>query len=189
MEAVTMATLVKQIEGAPDGIPDALYTVALSTAAKALDRAAIWTRLEQYVAVRWTPRSVEFIAEGPGEWHPPLTPVEIETVELWSDGDWVETFDLSASPYGGFFLPGCGPYRFTGEAGGGSLPPDIPEIVLEAYRRLTEYLADTGKPGVTRESKSIGNALDVSYSRAANWQAMAFQNSGAADLLRSFRRA
>jgi hypothetical protein len=64
-------------------------------------------------------------------------------------------------------------------------------LVNEAFRRLAEYVA--GKPGryagASFESVNIGEAISESVRRDPAWMAMALQNSGAGDLLRSFRRA
>lgn len=183
-----MATTLRQIEGAPENIPEASYYPTLSTAAKRLDKAMLWQRIETYIAFRYSERAVTWIVEGPGPWSPPLAPAQIETVEVWSSGAWEEV-SLEASPLDGYCLSACGPYRFTATVGGGSPEPEPPEIVMEAFRRLAEYMAARpGTPGASRESKSIGTALDVSYSRSASFMAHAMQNSGAADLLRSFRR-
>jgi hypothetical protein len=185
MTAVTL----KQTEATPDAYPDLGSPSPLSTAAAALDPAIYWKRIESYCAWRWTERSIEWLVEGPGEWSPPLSPSTIATVEIWTNGAWAETFDVAASPCG-FLLPGDGPYRFTGTIGGGSPEPECPPIVLEAARRLAEYLASPpGRPGASSERVTIGDVLQRSISRSPSWLASAIQNSGAADLLRSYRRA
>jgi hypothetical protein len=190
MEAM-MATTIKQTEAAPESYPDLPSPSPLSAAAAALDPEMIWQRIEAYVAWRWTPRAIVWTVEGPGEWCPPLTPATIATVEVWSRaGEW-EAATLTPSPLGGYCLPCTGPYRFTGEGGGGSPLPDVPAIVIEAFRRLAEYAAARpGKPGATEESISIGGgSLSKSVRRSASWMARAMDNSGAGDLLRAFRRA
>ena len=82
-----------------------------------------------------------------------------------------------------------GPYRLTGTAGDGSSPP---AAAIEAARRLREYLTDTG---AWREATGMSNAAatklsdgDFSIERPATWIARAMQLSGAADLLRPYRR-
>jgi hypothetical protein len=184
-----MTVTITQNEDVPDSYPDQGSPGILSVAASALDPDMIWQRIESYVSHRWTPRAVVWTVEGPGEWHPPLSPTTISTVQIWSDGAWQETFDLCASPYGGFFLPGCGPYRFVAEVGGGSPSPELPAVVMEAFRRLAEYMAaPVGEAGARREQTSIGE-ISQAVSRDEAWMARAMQNSGAADLLRNFRRA
>jgi hypothetical protein len=176
-----MIETIRQDEDMPASYPAAPDT--LSTAAAALDLPMVWQRLEAYVAHRWTERAVTWIVEGCGEWRPPLTPATITTVEIWRSEAW-EAVTLSPSPSGGYVLPG-GTYRFVGTAGGGT----VPEAVNEAFRRLAEYMATkAGKPGVRSERISAGS-VSVSQTRSASWTAEAIQNSGAGDLLRTYRRA
>jgi hypothetical protein len=152
--------------------------------AAALDASVIWQRIEFYVAHRWTERAVTWIVEGCGEWTPPLTPATIATVEIWRADAW-EAVTLSPSPEGGYMLPG-GSYRFSGTVGDG----DPPAAVLEAFRRLAEYMAaDPGTPGATSESTNVPGVLTKEVSRSASWAARGMANSGAGDLLRNFRRA
>lgn len=180
-----MAITLKQTEVGPASYPRAPY--GLSDAAAALNPALIWQRLESYVAHRWTARDVTWIVEGPGEWVPPLTPTTISTVEVWSAADAWETVTLSASPCGGYDLPATGPYRFTGTVGGGVVPP----AVAEAYRRLAEYwaAAPSTAPGSTSERESLPDLGEIAIERSPTWVAKAISNSGAGDLLRSYRRA
>lgn len=175
------ATTIKQTEGAPSAYPDA--PSGLSAAAAALDADMIWQRIEAYTAWRFTSRSIEWIVEGCGDWHPPLAPATISTVEIWQGDAW-QTATLSPSPVGGYCLQG-GTYRFTGTVGSGTPPA----AVLEAFRRLAEYMAASkrGSPGTTRE-KVVAGSVQVDKSRSASWAAEAMANSGAGDLLRSFRR-
>src|SRR6266446_7704208 len=181
-----MAELIKQTEAAPAGdypLPPAGTPTTLTLSQKS----SIWQRIEAYTAHRFSVRAVTWIVEGPGEWHAPLSPATITTVEVWSAADVWETATLSASPLGGYWLPCTGPYRFTGTAGTDSdtLPP---EAVLEAYRRLANYFAaNPGKAGATQERIQAGS-IDVRVDRSASWMASALQNSGAADLLRPYRK-
>lgn len=171
-----MAVTIKQTEGAPDSYPTKSPAIELNDVA--------WMRVEQWIAWRYTSRSVAWIVEGQGEWVPPLTPATITTVEIWADGAWSE-ITPDASPLGGYWLPGHGPYRFTGTVGGGLIPANV----WEAVRRLAAYLnTKPGKPGARSESVTAGS-VSVSSSRSPTWMAAAMQNSGAADLLRSYRRA
>ncbi|GGD30839.1 hypothetical protein [Sinisalibacter lacisalsi] len=177
-----MAETIKQTENAPESYPDA--PSGLSAAAAALDAAMIWQRIEAYVAHRWTARDVIWIVEGDGEWTPPLTPAAVSTVEVWEASAWVETVPLP-SPLGGYELPGEGPYRITASVGGGT----VPEVVDQAFRRLAEYWAVEEKhPGASAFATSVGT-LDLNETRAPTWVARAMQHSGAADLLRPYRRA
>ena len=177
-----MATTIKQTESLPATYPT-VSTTGWSTAAAALSQTMLWQRIESYIAYRWTARDVEWIVDGPCEWTPPLTPATISTIEVWSDGAWID-ITPDASPLGGYWLSGCGPYRFTASVGSGT----VPAAVLEAFRRLAEYMAaKPGKPGAPSERITAGS-ISLSHSRSESWMALALQNSGAADLLRPYRR-
>jgi len=185
-----MATVtLQQREALPASYPDLGSPSPLSPAAQALDPAEVWQRLEAYIAHRFTEREVVWVVEGPGEWHPPLRPAAITSTEVWSGADAWEEVGLPPAPLGGYFLPGTGPYRFVAEVGGGSPAPEVPAALLGAFRRLAEYMAAPARTaGTTRESTSVGS-LTVQRSYSASWQAEALLNSGAADLLRQYRRA
>lgn len=186
-----MSTTIKQVESPPEAYPEigSPPFVTLSAAASELDPAMLWARIESHIAHRFTPRDVVWIVEGPGEWTPPLTPAAVDTIEVWRGESWVETLDVAGSPCGGFTLPGDGPYRVTATVGDGSPFPEVPAIVWEAFRRLAEYAAQrAGKAGARSESVSAGT-VTLSHSRHEAWLGRAMQNSGAADLLRTFRRA
>jgi hypothetical protein len=180
-----MAVTLQEIEGAPATWP--AVPAGLSVAAAALAPAMIWGRIEAYTSTRYTSRSVVWVVEGPGDWAPRLEPVTIATVEGWTGTTWTAV-TVNPSPFGGYCFPGEGPYRISGTVGGGT----VPALVSEAYRRLAEYLAaaDDAPVGATDYSTSIGSgAISESFSRAATWVARAMINSGAADLLRPYRRA
>ena len=183
-----MSVTLKQVEAIPATYP---AVTGLSVAAVALDPAMIWQRIESYIAYRWTARAVVWTVEGSGEWTAPLTPATLTTVEVWDGAAWVEAFPV-ASPLGGYDLAACGPYRITATVGSGTPPA----AVLEAFRRLAEYSVEvrkdgmvSGHPSHTSHSTDIGDAIKESYTRSANWTARAMQLSGAADLLRPYRRA
>ncbi|WP_321340945.1 hypothetical protein [Breoghania sp.] len=178
-----MAATIRQNESAPASYPDA--PASLTTAAAALDAEFVWQRIEAHTAYRWSARAVEWIVDGCGEWVPPLSPVTISTVEIWQSEAW-ETVTLLPSPLGGYCLPG-GTYRFTGTAGEDGAT--VPAAVVEAFRRLAEYMVGkAGKPGASSESLTAGS-ISLSHRRSPAWMAQAIQNSGAGDLLRSYRRA
>jgi hypothetical protein len=180
-----MTTTIKQTEGVPESFPDAPEN--LSAAAAALNPAMIWQRIEAYTSLRWSERTVTWVVEGPGEWSPPLSPATVETITVWSTAHEWDTAEIPASPVGGFYLPASGPYRFVGIVGDDDA--EVPAIVLEAFRRLAEYMAaKPGKAGATSESISAGS-ITLAHRRSASWMAHAMQNSGAGDLLRPYRRA
>lgn len=174
-----MAITIGQTEAAPESYPTTSPAVTLNDVA--------WQRIESYIAHRYTSRAVIWTVEGPGEWHPPLAPASVSTVEVWSRaGEW-ETATLDASPLGGYHLPCTGPYRFAAAVGGGSPAPVVPAVVWEAVKRLAAYLnAKTGKPGASSESITAGS-ISINHRRSESWMASALQNSGAADLLRGYR--
>lgn len=177
-----MAEQIKQTESLPASYP--AVPSGLSAAAAALDGDAIWQRIEGYIAYRWTAREVVWIVEGDGDWCPPLGPLEVTAEEVWQDGAWTPA-TVYASPFGGYRLTSQGPFRFTGTVGGGT----VPAAVNEAFRRLAEYLAEaTETPaGASSYSYQLGD-LQETIQRNPAHIAKAMQNSGAADLLRPYRR-
>lgn len=175
MSAVTL----RKTEGMPDAWPE----VVVSTAAEPYVTAA-WVRIESYIAHRWAPRAVEFIAEGPGCWTPALTPFALETIERWDGASWAET-EPALSPMG--YELGDGTYRISGVAGDSDA--DVPALAIEAVKRLAEFMATPpGRPGASSEAVTAGS-VTISTTRSPSWMAKAIDNSGAADLLRNFRRA
>jgi hypothetical protein len=157
-----------------------------------VDSSVVWRRLESYVSQRWSARDIEFIVEGCGEWTPPITPFDVETIEVWSQGaQEYETVELQASPLGGWFLPATGPYRFSGVAGDSGESTFAPAEVMEAFRRLSEYYAaattDTGTIGASSERVNLAGGLETEIDRNPRWLADAMRNSGAGDLLRKYR--
>jgi hypothetical protein len=177
-----MAVTIKQTEAAPTEYP--VPPTGLSDEAAALDADMIWQRIEVYTAQRYTARDVVWIVQEEGEWVPPLSPFTVSGVEVWENGGWTATTPPE-SPLGGYVLPGDGPYRFTASVGGGN----VPAAVSEAFRRLAEYMADDpGRVGTSSYTDKIG-PMEETINRAPNWLARAMQYSGAADLLRPYRRA
>ncbi|MDJ0979258.1 MAG: hypothetical protein QNI87_12095 [Erythrobacter sp.] len=177
-----MAETIDETEAVPLDYPDT--PSGLSTAAAALDANAIWQRIEAYTAHRYTDREVTWLVEGKGHWGFPLTPATLSSAERWTGEAW-EAVTLSAGPYG-YCLPDEGPYRIIADVGAGT----VPAAVSEAFRRLAEYLADdTDRAGVSDYMVNMGGAIQESYKRNPAWTARAMQYSGAADLLRPYRRA
>ena len=177
-----MVEILQREEAVPASYPATPF--GLSTAALALDRNAIWARIEAHIAHRFTEREVVWTVEGPGEFKPDLTPATITSREVWDGVSWI-TASLSDGPLGGVLLAGEGPYRITADVGGG----DVPAPVSEAYRRLAGYLAEPGNPaGASSYSYQMGDVSET-FQRNPQHVAKALQNSGAADLLRGFRRA
>lgn len=172
-----MVTTIRQAESTPSAYPVLDPAVG----------ADVWQRIESYIAHRYSERAIEWIVEGPGEWHPPLAPATINTVEVWScrANEW-ENITPDASPLGGYWLPATGPFRFSGTVGVDDA--DVPASVSTAAHRLSDYMAaKPSTPGATSETTRAGS-VETSKSRDASWMAQAMQNSGAADLLRTYRR-
>lgn len=156
----------------------------LSSEAAALDPAPIWTRIEYHIAWRWPARSVVWDVSGPGEWIPSIAESEIDEVLIWRDTSW-QPITPDPAPRG-IVLPE-GRFKISGTAGSDDVAP---AAVLEAFRRLAEYLAasDTSAPGASRFSTGIG-PISETFSQSPSHIARALVNSGAADLLRPYRRA
>lgn len=162
-------------EGEPQDRP---IPEGLSPAAAAVDDGMIWSRLEDWIAHRWGERPVKWIINGPGVWVPRLRPTATPTFETW-DGDAWAPATVKPAPLG--YALEAETYKVTATVGSTATPPDS---VREAYRRLAEYYADN-REDVGRTSVSDG---DYSFDRSANAVARAMQYSGAADLLRGYRR-
>jgi len=178
-----LATTIRQTEAAPDAYPDP--PDGLSTAAGALEEGMIWQRIEAYTAWRWCEREVTWIVDGCGAWCAPLAPVAISSVEVWQGDAW-EAYTPSPSPLGGYYLPG-GTYRIVGAVGDDD--GDVPAAVLEAFRRLAEYMAaEASEAGVTSSRVEIPDVSTKEVTRSPAWMARAMVNSGAGDLLRPYRR-
>jgi hypothetical protein len=183
-----MAVTLRQDEAVPAAYP----TVSgLSDAADALDKDALWQRIESHCAHRWTSREVIWTIDGTGDWKAPLAPAVVDTVEVWQGGAWT-SLTAEPSPWGLWFSHD-GPWRVTATVGASV---NCPAAVLEAFRRLAEYSAEIGSDGMmgghtshASHSVNIGGDLSEDFSRAQNWAARALQLSGAADLLRPYRRA
>lgn len=165
-------------------VPDNYRAVdGLSSAASALDQDALWQRIEAYVAHRWPVRDVDFEALGPGLFISPIAETVIEGIKIWDGSGWVD-YTPRPAPRGVFLSDGV--FQITGKAGSATPPPSV----YEAFRRYAEYLAaeDVGTPGASSYSINIGQTSE-SFSRHPAHIARALVNSGAADLLRPYRRA
>ncbi|MEY8827670.1 hypothetical protein AB9K34_04505 [Sedimentitalea sp. XS_ASV28] len=174
-----MADLLQEIEAIPTSYPN------VQSGLTARDAAVAWQRIEAYTRTRYTAREVVWTFEGrEGEgWTPPLSPVTAHMAEKWEGGAWVSV-TLADGPVG-LCLPSDGVFRVTAQVGDGNQPA----AVSEAFRRLAEYMADdTDRAGVSSYSVNMGGAIQESYQRSAAHAARALQNSGAADLLRPYRR-
>lgn len=166
----------------------------LSPQAAALDPALIWQRIEAFIRYRWAERSVVWIVTGSAytsgrgtPWQPPLTPATVTTMEVWDRGaeEWQAAAQVPKAPVGYLLARNC-TYRVTATVGSTDTPP---AAVLEAYRRLAEYMAaELSAPvGAKSYSVSIGQISErISLDR--DHVAASIHKSGAADLLRPYRR-
>ena len=87
---------------------------------------------------------------------------------------------------GGLVLP-VGTYRITAAVGADNA---VPAIVMQAFERLRDYIEAeaVGVPGASSYSINLGQ-ISESYRRNPAFMARALEMSGAADLLRGYRRA
>lgn len=180
-----MVQVIKQTESVPF-YPDA--PSGLSCKAAELDANMIWARIEAYIAHRFSVRSVEWLVEGAAgdQLEVPLGPLVSFTAERFVHGDWSDV-ELLPAPFG-VYLPSDGSFRINARIGS----DDVPPLAAEAFRRLAEYLAGGRKtvnePGASNFGFKV-DQLEWSVQRNPAWVAKAMQNSGAADLLRAYRRA
>lgn len=196
-----MAELMREIEALPESwpvIPDAeLIHVTNPTGQTVRDDLSwVWQRIEAYCRERWTPREVVWLVQGCGQWEPPLSPVRLIQVESWS-GEWLPS-SAAVSPWGHVGLSGDA-HRITALVGEGN---PVPPAVMKAAARMANYLIqqiDGSDPDlwatkmrwiVTPEAvEQVQPArTEESYERAPDYIAKALQYSGAADLLRPYRR-
>lgn len=144
----------------------------------------VWSRIEQFIAHRWAARSATWIVEGWGDFLPTLTPVTISSVQVWSDNAW-SAATLQPTPEGGYICEGE-IYHFVGIAGDDSIPP---VDVLEAYRRLAEYMGEQVEfAAASSFTVSMASQIELQVERSPSWLGKALHNSGAADLLRKYRK-
>ena len=167
-----MVDVLSETEGEPSSYPALPGTFTTPPA-------TVWKRLEGWIVLRWGERTVTWIVQGPGTWEPRLQPATIDTAERW-DGEAWQTVTLQPGPLG--FELDAATYKITATVGETSDPPDI---VLEAVKRLAEYL-DQAAADPVKGYSSVSDG-DYSFDRPAAWAARAIHLSGAADLLRAYR--
>ena len=182
-------TTIQTIEGVPEARPTIVLPFSYLELSAA-GREAVWKRIEAWVAYRWGARSCIFIVQSGTRraWRPPLHPFTVETVEAWVGDAW-EAVSLAPDFAGGVVLEYADAYRFTGILGTDDTPP---ADVVEAYRRLAEHFVairvHSPMLGSSKHEQHDGGR-SIAIERAPTWTAKAMQNSGAADLLRNYRRA
>lgn len=147
--------------------------------------AICWKRVEHFIARRFVPRQVVWtMTTSGGDWQPPLGRIYEADAFVWANGDW-ESATIKRAP-GGYVLP-CGNVQINCTVG--QPGASIPASVKEAVKRLAAYLtAEPVMPAGARSYSANVGQLSESISADPAGQAKALQNSGAADLLRSYRR-
>lgn len=190
-----MAELRQVKELTPPSYPDT--PTGLSEKAAALDTKIVWDRIDAYINWRFAERSVTFIFDALAGDDVELTlqPLISQSAEFWSSAfsDFTPVTLLNG-PYGLCF-PESGTYRISAQIGAGPTP----SLIEEAFRRLAEYMAAidsenkggwfNARPGETQYDATVSDGVQRSGSRNAAWAAKAMVNSGAADLLRPYRKA
>ncbi len=180
-----MVETIKQVEGIPAAYP--ATPSGLTDKAAALDANMIWQRIEAYTAHRFSVRDVLWLIEAQAgdQWEVPLTPLIASSAERWWD-EWTAV-DLLPGPLGLCF-PSSGMFQITGQVGAGP----VPAAVQQAFVRLAEYYAGgrstVNEPGAANFDFKM-DEIEWSVQRNPAHIARAMQNSGAADLLRPYRRA
>jgi hypothetical protein len=156
----------------------------LSAAAQALAPEVVWDRIYSWIAWRWGTTLAEWkCCGGEGdEFILPLTPATVTNAAYWNpaEQDWIGvTFALSPR---GIELPSSTTWRISAICGG---EEDAPEAVQEAYRRLAEYMV-SGQEGPAFASSITSGELSIRM--RPDHVGRALQYSGAADLLRPYRK-
>ena len=170
-----MTVTLRQTESLPGeypavtGVPDASLTMS-------------WQRIEHYIAWRFSEREVTWHVQSDGcEWHAPLKPV----VSLSGVDENGEAIVIEDGATGGYSLPE-GIVTLTATVGAEAAP----EAVLEAVRRPNAYLAVSDL--MIYDAAAGQSATDDGEEPILKWNNVhpgkAMQNSGAADLLRAYRR-
>lgn len=198
-----MADLLKEVEAIPENYPEA--TLGASDLGAMVDRGVIWERIESYIRTRYSERTVTWVFEARAgeDWAPPLSPVVSYSSDKWEAGAWV-AIGIAEGPVG-YCIPSDGTFRVTAQVGAGP----VPHGVSEAFDRLAKYVSaiqrtpgdrlamrtvslnpNTDRPSMVPPSQEAVRVAEVdgSVDYLSNWPARALQLSGAADLLRPYRR-
>lgn len=164
--------VTQQIEEVPESYPD---VEGIEAAAAAI----AWQRIEHFIAWRFAPRTVTWRVSSDGcDWTPPLAPIVSITVQTGDD----DPYEPEVREAGGWALPEG---YVTVTATVGSEP--VPAAVAEAVRRYTTHMSAIASYPVGATGISSGS-LSLSYRAELINPAKAMANSGAADLLRAYRK-
>ncbi|WP_417429536.1 hypothetical protein [Kiloniella sp.] len=178
-----MVDLLREDEETPATYPD--LPPGITPLPASLDEVVIWERIEAYTRMRYTERAVVWVIETETNerWTPPLFPIVSFDAEIWQGGEW-NPITIKNGPVG-LSLPHDGIFKITAQVGAG----DPPKAVHEAFKRLYEYMNESSDMvGVSSYSVNMGGAIQESYQRSAAHAARSIQLSGAADLLRPYKR-
>lgn len=167
----------------------------------------IWQRIEAYCNWRWTPREAQIVVDGGMPFNIPARPFRITKVEKYPPAptgletmEWYEVPTSYVTQMGWRMIP-CGELvRITGIVGEDN---PAPPAVIQAAVRLHGYLghtpesypmwatgrSHTAEHTTTGEGGGSTRSQNESFQRRADYMALAMQHSGAADLLRRYRRA
>lgn len=149
----------------------------------------LWERIESYTARRWSVRQCIWTVQGAGDWRPHLLPAANFVVSYFDDTTKTWTAAVAEETALGFYLPRSAVYKIVADVGANA--GEVPSGVVEAYKRLSQYAGERFQEqtpaGSSDYSLNLGDGVDESITRAPNWIARAMQNSGAGDLLRSYR--
>lgn len=148
--------------------------------------ATCWQRIEHFISRRWGVRSVVWtLTSDGGEWKPPLGPlIAVSEAFRWCDGAW-QPCTIKRGPFGLLLPPG----HIQIDASVGTVSLTLPASVEKAVERLASYLeAESAVPAGARSYRATVGQLSESISADPAQAAKALQNSGAADLLRPYRR-
>ena len=184
-----MPEVIRFEEAEPQTLPTLTLTDEYGDSEQLDVNPHVWRRIEQYTAFRWSSRQAVWTVIGGGDWFPHLRPVTNVTVDVWDETLHVwEAVTVDATPLG-YHLPSHRTYRITCDLG--DTPEAVPQLIVEAYRRLEQYMTEaqlsTVPVGASSHSESIGGELSESLERNPAHVARALQNSGCADLLRPYR--
>jgi hypothetical protein len=178
-------------ESPPDTLPTLTeYEGGGATVGTIQPEPYLWERIEAYTARRWSVRQCVWTIQGPGDWRPHLLPAENFVVSYFDDATKTWTAATAEETALGFYLPKTATYKITADVGANA--GEAPAVVVQAYQRLSAYSAeryqDQAPVGSSGYTLKLGDGLDEQVTRSPNWLARAMQHSGAADLLRSYRR-
>jgi len=178
-------------EEIPDSYPEVPLT-ALAAPDFGPPAAWVWARIEAYCSWRWTPRVARLEVYNHSGWiRMPVRPFRVTKLEICNSSgqfwEWTE-LDISCAPQRGWNIYAPGLNTCIRGIAGENNP--APGAVIHAAVRLHTYLAHQPESfplWATSKSHAQGDSND-GFQRPANYIAKAMQHSGAADLLRTYRR-